>query len=99
MSHQEMNELASEISCSMDNGYSEILNMLHGMNAAAAYIVCLRQVVYSNMPEVIAAARANLNRLGQDWTTHLIEHETRLKNGSKPVIGDERLCSDCGHEF
>jgi len=83
--HQQMNELASEISCSMDNGYSEILNMLHGMNAAAAYIVCLRQVVYSNIPEVVSAARANLNRLGQDWTTHLIQHETRLgEKGRKP---------------
>jgi len=78
--HTEMNELASEIASSMDNGFSEILNMLHGMNAAAEYIVCLRQVVYSNMPEVVSAARANLNRLGQNWTTHLIEHEKRIKN-------------------
>lgn len=79
VNYQRMNELASEISSSMDNGFSEILNMLHGMNAAAEYIVCLRQVVYSNVPEVVSAARANLNRLGQNWTTHLIQHETRMK--------------------
>ncbi len=85
MSPHEMNELASEISCSMDNGFSEILDMLHGMNAAAAYITCLRQVIYSNMPDVVAAAKSNLNRLGQDWTKHLIQHETRIGvNGRKP---------------
>lgn len=72
-----MNELASEISSSMDNGFSEILNMLNGMNAAAEYIVCLRQVVYSNKPEVVERAKENLNTLGQRWTTYLILHETR----------------------
>ncbi len=77
---QMMAEIASEITCSMDNGYGETLDMLHALNAAAAYIVCLRQVVYSNLPEVVSAARANLNRLGQDWTTHLIRHESRMRN-------------------
>lgn len=79
---QQMNELASEISSSMDNGFSEILNMLHGMNAAAEYIVCLRQVIYARHPEVIINARANLDRLGSKWTTYLIQHETRMKSVS-----------------
>lgn len=79
---QKMNELASELSSSMDNGFSEILNMLHGMNAAAEYIVCLRQVVYSNKPEVVERAKANLNTLGQRWTTYLSQHETRMKSVS-----------------
>jgi hypothetical protein len=79
MSPQKINDLAAEISSSMDNGYSEILNMLNGMNAAAEYIVCLRQVVYSNKPEVVERAKENLNMLGQRWTTYLILHETRMK--------------------
>ena len=75
-----MNELAGEISSSIDNGFSEILNLLHGMNAAAEYIVCLRQAYYARNPEVIEIAKVNLDRLGQRWTTYLIQHETRIKS-------------------
>lgn len=84
---QKVNELASEISSSMDNGFSEILNMLHGMNAAAEYITCLRQVVYARHPEVIINARANLDRLGSKWTTYADFVETRMKQPEQPVTG------------
>ena len=73
-------ELASEISCSIDSGYSEVLNMLKALDAASKYIVCLRQMVYSSESSVRVDAHKNEDRFGSEWTEYLMRHEKRKRS-------------------
>ena len=70
-------ELASEITCSMDSGYSEVLDMLNALYSASKYIVCLRQMVYSTDSRVRDAAYKIASMFGGDWTGYLMRHEKR----------------------